>query len=62
MQLELQLLSNNIKHRKTISVMTLATRVIDHPELLSQVLDPWKQIQTLRRQATSAIKAALAAA
>jgi hypothetical protein len=56
-QLELQLLSNNIKHRKTISVMTLATRVILRPELLRQVRDPWPHLQTLRQQAISAINA-----
>ena len=62
MQLELQLMSNNIKHRKTISVMTLATRVIERPELLRQIRDPWQSIQTLRRLATSAVSDAIGAA
>ena len=32
-QLDLQLMSNNITKRKTISVMTLAARVIERPDL-----------------------------
>jgi Transposase DDE domain len=60
-QLELQLLSNNIKNRKTISVMTLATRVIARPDLLRQLKEPWWQIQTLRRQAVAAVSAAVGA-
>ena len=39
LQLQLQLMSNNIKNRKTISVMTLATRVIERPDLLKKILD-----------------------
>lgn len=58
-QLELQLLSNNIRNRKTISVMTLATRVIARPELLRQLTDTWQQIHTLRRQASAAVSAAV---
>jgi hypothetical protein len=58
-QLALQLMSNNAKHRNTISVMTLATRVIERPDLLREITNPWKQLQTLRRQATSAINHAM---
>lgn len=58
-QLELQLMSNNAKNRNTISVMTLATRVIERPDLLRVLTDPWVHLQTLRRQATSAINHAL---
>lgn len=54
-QLELQLMSNNTKRRVTISVMTLATRVIERPELLCEVTDAWAHLQTLRRQVTDAI-------
>jgi len=54
-QLELQLLSNNTKKRSTISVMTLATRVIERPDLLREIAAPWKHLQTLRRQAAAAI-------
>jgi hypothetical protein len=54
-QLELQLMSNNTKSRNTISVMTLATRVIERPDLLREITDPWIHLQTLRRQTTLAI-------
>lgn len=54
-QLELELMSNNTKGRNTISVMTLATRVIDRSDLLRKVSDVWGHLQTLRRQATAAI-------
>lgn len=54
-QLELQLMSNNTKNRNTISVLTLATRVIERPDLLREVVNPWAELQTLRRQATWAI-------
>jgi hypothetical protein len=54
-QLELQLMSNNTKSRITISVMTLATRVIERPELLREITDIWSHLQTLRRQAIDAI-------
>ena len=60
-QLALQLMSNNVKHRNTISVMTLATRVIERPDLLREITNPWKQLQTLRRQATLAISHAMQA-
>jgi hypothetical protein len=53
-QLELQLTSNNIKNRKTISVMTLATRVIERPDLLRKISDPWPYIHVLRQQAAAA--------
>jgi hypothetical protein len=53
-QLQLQLMSNNIKNRKTISVMTLATRVIERPDLLRQIADAWPYICALRRQAAAA--------
>lgn len=58
-QLELQLLSNNTKGRSTISVMTLATRVIERADLLHLVTDPWIQLQTLRRQVVEAIQHAM---
>ena len=58
-QLELQLMSNNTKSRNTISVMTLATRVIERPELLRGITDIWSYLQTLRRQATEAIEHAM---
>lgn len=53
-QLELQLTSNNIKNRKTISVMTLARRVIERPDLLRKISDPWPYIHVLRQQAAAA--------
>ena len=53
-QLQLQLMSNNIKNRKTISVMTLATRVIERPDLLKKIADPWPYIHVLRQQAAAA--------
>jgi hypothetical protein len=58
-QLELQLMSNNTKNRNTISVMTLATRVIERPDLLREITDPWSHLQTLRRQTTLAISLAM---
>jgi len=58
-QLELQLMSNNTKKRNTLSVMTLATRVIERPDLLREIAAPWKHLQTLRRQATEAISHAM---
>lgn len=58
-QLELQLMSNNTKSRNTISVMTLATRVIERPDLLREITDPWTHLQTLRRQTTLAIGLAM---
>jgi Transposase DDE domain len=53
-QLELTMMSNNIKNRKTISVMTLATRVIERPDLMRKVTDVWSRIETLRRQVNEA--------
>ena len=50
----LQLTSNNAKGRLTISVMTLDTRVIERPDLLREITDPWAHLQTLRRQVTLA--------
>jgi hypothetical protein len=38
-QPELQLMSNNTKSRVTISVVTLATRVIERPEPLRNITD-----------------------
>jgi len=58
-QLELRLMSNSTKKRNTISVMTLATRVIERPDLLREIAAPWKHLQTLRRQATEAISHAM---
>lgn len=58
-QLELQLMSNNAKGRVTISVMTLATRVIERSDLLREVTDGWTHLQTLRRQAIDAIDRAV---
>jgi Transposase DDE domain len=59
LQLELQLMRNNIKCRKTISVMTLATRVIERPDLLKKIADAWSYIHVLRRQAAAAIGGAV---
>lgn len=53
-QLELALMSNNIKCRKTISVMTLATRVIERPDLMRKMGDVWRHMETLRGQANAA--------
>lgn len=39
-QLELQLMSNNTKKRRILSVMTLATRVIERPDLLRALTSP----------------------
>ena len=58
-QLELQLMSNNTKSRSTISVMTLAARVIDRPDLLRKITDPWIHLQTLRRQVILAFSHAM---
>jgi hypothetical protein len=52
--LELQLMSTNRKDRAEISVMTLATRLIAHPALLRTLVDPWPQLQQLRRQVNEA--------
>lgn len=57
-QLELQLISNHTRNRNTISVMTLATRVIERPDLLRTIGDPWAELQNLRRQAIWAINQA----
>jgi len=59
-QLELQLTSNNIRNRATISVMTLAARVIANPHLLAKIRNAWPHMKTLRRQATNAIEHAKA--
>ena len=53
-QLELQLTSNNIKNRKTISVMTVATRVTERTDLLKKIADVWPYIYALRQQAATA--------
>jgi Transposase DDE domain len=58
-QLELQLMSNNTKNRMTISVMTLATRLIERADLLREITDPWIHWQTLRRQVIEAIDHAM---
>jgi len=52
-------MSNNTRKRNTLSVMTLATRVIERPDLLREIAAPWKHLQTLRRQATEAISHAM---
>lgn len=54
-QLALQLISNNTKKRNTISVMTLATRVIERADLIRKIGNPWSALQILREQVTSAI-------
>jgi hypothetical protein len=54
-QLELQFLSNNITKRKTISVMTLAARLIRQFELVKQIKDPWRELQSLRQQASGVL-------
>ena len=53
-QLQLQLMSNNIKSRKTISMMTLATRMIERPDLLKMIADARPCIYALRQQAAAA--------
>lgn len=58
-QLDLQLMSNNIKTRKTISVMTLATRIIERPDLLRKITDVWSHLMTLRKQAMAAASHAM---
>jgi hypothetical protein len=50
-QFELQSMSDDIKSRITISVMTLAARVIKRTDLLCNVADPWAHLQTQRRRA-----------
>ena len=59
-QLQLQLMSNNIKSRKTILVMTLATRLIEWPDLLRKIADAWPYIYVLRQQAAAATGRAVA--
>lgn len=54
-QLALQLTSNATRNRSTISVMTLATRVIERPDLLREIDAPWKYLRTLRQQAITAV-------
>lgn len=54
-QLALQLISNTTRKRSTISVMTLATRVMERPDLLREIDAPWKYLRTLRQQAIAAI-------
>ena len=58
-QLELQLMSTNAKNHRTLSVMTLATRVIERPDLLREITDPWTHLQTLRRQVNLAFSQAI---
>jgi Transposase DDE domain len=60
-QMELALISNNIKKRQTISVITLATRVIACAALLRHLPDIWSAWKTLRRQASQAIDSATCA-
>jgi hypothetical protein len=45
--------------RNTMSVMTLATRVIERPDLLRDLTNAWAHLKTLRRQATLAISHAM---
>jgi Transposase DDE domain len=54
-QMQLELVSNNTKRRATMSVMTLATRVIACAALLRKIPEVWSAWQTLRRQASEAI-------
>ena len=54
-QMALQLMSTHHKKLNTISVMTLATRVIERPDLLREITRTWTHLQTLRRQAIAAI-------
>lgn len=54
-QLALQLMTTNRHSRAELSVMTLATRVIERQDLLRNLPDPWQHWQTLRQQATFAI-------
>ncbi|MBI4985719.1 MAG: hypothetical protein HZC24_10370 [Rhodocyclales bacterium] len=59
--LQLQLMSTNRKDRPEISVMTLATRVIAHPDFLSSLGNVWRSLGRLRQQASNAISLAIAA-
>ena len=54
-QMALQLISNHNLKRATISVMTLATRVIERADLLRKITSPWAYLQTIRKQAVAAI-------
>lgn len=54
-QMALQLISNHNLKRATISVMTLATRVIERADLLGKITSPWVHLQTIRKQAIAAI-------
>lgn len=56
--LQLQLMSTNRKDRPEISIMTLATRVIARPDLLSSLGNVWRSINRIRQQATEAINRA----
>lgn len=54
-QLHLQLTSTNRKARPELSVMTLAKRVIDSPDLLRKLKDPWPFRHALRSQVSHAL-------
>ena len=60
-QLHLQLMSTNRKERAELSVMMLAKRVIDSPELLRKLKAPWPGWHVLRSQVSAAINRAVAA-
>lgn len=60
-QLHLQLMSTNRKDRAELSVMMLAKRVIDSPELLRKLKTPWPGWHALRSQVSAAINRAVAA-
>jgi hypothetical protein len=60
-QLHLQLMGTNRKNWAELSVMMLAKRVIDSPELLRKLKTPWSGWHVLRSQVSAAINRAVAA-
>jgi hypothetical protein len=60
-QLHLQLMGTNRKNWAELSVMMLAKRVIDSPELLRKLKTPWPGWHVLRSQVSAAINRAVAA-
>jgi hypothetical protein len=60
-QLHLQLLSTCRRDRAELSVMMLEKRVIDSPELLRKLKDPWPCRHALRSQVSAAINRAMTA-
>jgi hypothetical protein len=60
-QLHLQLMSTCRRDRAELSVMMLARRVIDSPELLRKLKTPWPFRLVLQNQASASINRAMAA-